>query len=67
MNNSKYQHIEVRKPIFFSKILSNYNGDKFSLNYFHNFQADEKLNKHQLLCKDHDYHEIAIFKKIEYY
>ena len=33
----------------------NHGGDRFCLNYFCNFQTDEILKKHELLCKDFYY------------
>ena len=36
-------------------ITSNLNGDIYCLNCFHSYRTKKKLNKHERICKDHDF------------
>ena len=42
-------------PRLLRGITWNHNGDFYCLNCFHSYRTKEKLEKHEKLCKDHDY------------
>ena len=45
------------------EITSNNNGDFYCLNCFHSYRTKETLNKHEKVCKDHDYCYIKMPKE----
>ena len=66
INNSKYHYIAVTKPnALLTKFLSKSDGDRFCLNYFSNFQTDEKLKEHEKSCRNHKNVEVEIPEKFK--
>ena len=47
------------------KILSKCDGDRFCLNCFCDFQADEKLKEHEKSCRNHHYAQLEIPAKFK--
>ena len=44
----------------FKGITSNHNGYFYCLNCFHLYNTENKLERHERLCNDHDYCQIEI-------
>ena len=40
--------------------IANHNGDFYCLNYLHSYTTEEKLRKHERICKDHDFCDIKM-------
>ena len=41
-------------------LISNHDGDFYCLNCFHAYTTKRKLEKHERVCKDHDFCEIIL-------
>ena len=62
----KYYYILVIKPnALLLKKLLNDDGDRFCLNCFCNFQTDEVLKIHDILCKNYDHINMIIPEKLK--
>ena len=41
-------------------ITSKHDGDFYCLNCFHSYTSEKKLQKHERICKDHDFRDIKM-------
>ena len=54
--NEKWHYLAIKKlPPLFCKITSKHDRGIFCLNCFHSFSTKNKLKKHEIVCKNHDY------------
>ena len=58
-NREKWHQIFIKSiPGLFRGITSNNNGDFYCLNCFHSYRTENVLEKHELLCNNHNYCKI---------
>ena len=55
-NNKNWHYLAVKSiPRLFRRITSNHDGDFYCLNCFQSYTTENKLKKHERICKDHDF------------
>ena len=63
-NNENWHYLAVKKiSRLFRGITSNNNGELYCLNCMHSFRTDNALKKHERLCDNHDYCQLAMPSK----
>ena len=63
-NNENWHYLAVIKiSRLFREITSNNNGELYCLNCMHSFRTDNALKKHERLCDNHDYCQLAMSSK----
>ena len=69
-NHNRWHYVAVKSlNALFRGITSNHYGDFYCLNCFHSYRTLNKLNRHERICKNHDYCRIDMpkeNKKINY-
>ena len=60
-NGKKWHYFAVKNlSRLFRRITSNLNGDFYYLNCFHSYSTENRLKRHERVCKDHDYCHVEI-------
>ena len=60
-DGKKWHYLDVKKlSTLFRGIRSNNNGDFYCTNYLHLYRTENKLKKHENVCKNHDYCYVEI-------
>ena len=55
-NSEKWRYLPAQKlSMLLRWITSKYDGDFYNLNCFHSFRTENKLKKHENVCKNHQY------------
>ena len=55
-DNEKWHHLAVTKlSVLLKGIISKHKGDFYCLNFFHVYTTKNKLERHDNVCKNHDY------------
>ena len=55
-DGEKWHYLAVKSiSRLLRRITSNHNGDFYCLGCFHPYTTEEKLRKHERICKDHDF------------
>ena len=55
-SDNNWHYLAVKNmPGLLRGITSNHNGDFYCLNYFHSYTTKKRLEKHERICKDHDF------------
>ena len=55
-NGKKWHYLAVKNlSRLLRRITSNLNGDFYYLNCFHSYSTENRLKRHERVCKDHDY------------
>ena len=58
---SNWYYLAVKSiPGLLRGITSNHNGDYYCLNCFHAYTSENKLAKHEKICKDHEFCELRM-------
>ena len=59
--NKNQHYLTVKSiPRLFRGITTNHVGDFYCLNCFHSYTTRQKLERHQKICKDHDFYHVQM-------